>query len=281
MLTLDEMCTTGVLRLGPGDYLLFKNKDFGRSHFDDRLVLERDVFGVEGITTWAGEDPDVDEFSGFSIGANRHGLLCCDSNVRTVRDHDNYDRLVEIALREGTDVPSAIQAVRQAVSDRPFLWANLVMIDDNQTAAVEVRSSQIEVVLGPDRLGRSNHHVVLGATPSDDDVVTTALRLRSVMRRVEAATTVEDILDLQMSHDDGSTGICNHLGYNTVYTYVIRRTGDRTSLYVRQGQPCQAGDPIVLEIPLGDRFAPEAATKLREAYPSARVVAPADDAKAL
>jgi len=264
------MCTTGVLRLGSGDYLLFKNKDFGRNHFDDRLVLERDVFGAEGITTWAGDDPDVDEFSGFSIGANRHGLLCCDSNVRTVPDHDNYDRLVEIALREGTDVPSAIQAVRQAVSDRPFLWANLVMIDDNQTAAVEVRSSQIEVLLGPDRLGRSNHHVVLGATPSDDDVVTTALRLKSVLRRVEAATTVEDILDLQTSHDDGSTGICNHLGYNTVYAYVLRRTGDRTSLYVRQGQPCQVGDPLVLEIPLGDGFAPEAARKLREAYPSDR-----------
>ena len=269
------MCTTGVLRLGPGDYLLFKNKDFGRSHFDDRLVLERDVFGVEGITTWAGDDPDVDEFSGFSIGANRHGLLCCDSNVRTVPDHDNYDRLVEIALREGTDVPSAIQAVRQAVIDRPFLWANLVMIDDNQTAAVEVRSSQIEVLFGPDRLGRSNHHVVLGATPSDDDVLTTALRLESVLRRVEAATTVEDILDLQTSHDDGSTGICNHFGYNTVYTYVIRRTGDRTSLYVRQGQPCRVGDPLVLDIPLGDRFAPQAARNLREAYPSARAFADA------
>ena len=41
------MCTTGVLRLGPNDYLLFKNKDFGRGHFDDRVVLDRDVFGVE------------------------------------------------------------------------------------------------------------------------------------------------------------------------------------------------------------------------------------------
>jgi len=267
------MCTTGVLRLGPGDYLLFKNKDFGRSHFDDRLVLDRDVFGVEGITTWAGDDPEVDEFSGFSIGANRHGLLCCDSNVRTLPDHDNYDRLVEIALREGTDVPSAVEAVRRAVSDRPFLWGNLVMIDDNQTAAVEVRSSQIEVLIGPDRLGRSNHHVVLGATPSDDDVVTTALRLKSVLRRVEAAATVEDILDLQTSHDDGSTGICNHLGYNTVYTYVIRRTGDLTSLYVRQGQPCQAGDPLVLEVPLGELFTPDAVRILREGYPSTRALA--------
>ena len=268
------MCTTGVLRLGPGDYLLFKNKDFGRSHFDDRLVIDRDVFGVEGITTWAGDDPDVDEFSGFSIGANRHGLLCCDSNVRTVPDHDNYDRLVEIALREGTDVPSAVEAVRRAVTDRPFLWANLVMIDEHQTAAVEVRSSQIQVSSGTDRLGRSNHHVVLGATPSDDDLVTTALRLKSVERRLEAAATVEDILDLQTSHDDGLTGICNHLGYSTVYSYMIRRTRGSTSIYVRQGQPCQAGDPLFLELPLGERFTPEAVRSLRDAYPSARASAP-------
>ena len=264
------MCTTGVLRLGPGDYLLFKNKDFGRSHFDDRLVLDRDVFGVEGITTWAGDDPDVDEFSGFSIGANRHGLLCCDSNVRTLPDHDNYDRLVEIALREGTDVPSAVEAVRQAVTDRPFLWGNLVMIDETDTAAVEVRSSQITVSSGADRLGRSNHHVVLGATSEDDDVVTSGLRLKSVLRRVEAAYTVDDILELQTSHDDGATGICNHVGYNTVYTYVIRRTGNRTSIHVRQGQPCHAGGPVVLELPLGDRFTPEAVRNLLEAYPTAR-----------
>jgi len=267
------MCTTGVLRFGPGDYLLFKNKDFGRSHFDDRLVVERDVFGVEGITTWASDDPDGDEFSGFSIGANRHGLLCCDSNVRTLPDHDNYDRLVEIALREGVDVPSAIEAVRQAVTERPFLWANLVMIDGNHTAAVEVRSNQIEVSFGADRLGRSNHHVVLGANTEDDDVVTTALRLKSVLSRVATASAVEDILELQTSHDDGITGICNHRGYSTVYTYLIRRTGDQTSIYVRQGQACEAGDPVVLELPLGDRFGTDSVRKLREQYPSARAFA--------
>jgi hypothetical protein len=264
------VCTTGVLRLGPSEYLLFKNKDFGRTHFDDRLVVERDVFGVEGITTWASDDPDSDEFSGFSIGANRHGLLCCDSNVRTLPSHDNYDRLVEIALREGTDVPTAIDAVARAVADRPFLWANLVMIDGTQTAALEVRSSQIEVSPGTDRLGRSNHHVVLGTTAGDDDQVTTLDRYESLCRRVEAATTLSDVLTLQMSHDAGPTGICNHLGYSTVYTYVLRWTGDKTTLYVRQGQPCEAGDPLVLAVPLGDRWSPDAERTLREAYPSAK-----------
>ena len=113
---LAGMCTTGALRTGPDEYLIFKNKDFGRPSFEDRLVVEPDVFGVAGITTWAGTDPDLDEFSGFSIGANRHGLLVCDSNVRTLPDHDNYDRLVEIALREGHDVTSGVDAVRRAMS---------------------------------------------------------------------------------------------------------------------------------------------------------------------
>ena len=29
------MCTTGVLRIGPDDYLLFQNKDFGQTHFGE------------------------------------------------------------------------------------------------------------------------------------------------------------------------------------------------------------------------------------------------------
>ena len=97
------MCTTGLLRMGDGDYLLFKNKDFRRCRFDDVLVIESEVFGVAGISTWAGSNPDEDEFSGFSIGANDSGVLACDSNVRTLDGHANYDELVEIALRRGSN----------------------------------------------------------------------------------------------------------------------------------------------------------------------------------
>jgi hypothetical protein len=268
------MCTIGVLRLGDDDYLLFKNKDFGRSHFEDRLVIDHDVFGVEGITTWAGDDPASDAFSGFSIGANRHGLLCCDSNVRTLPDHDNYDRLVEIALRNGTDVRSAVAAVADAVADHPYLWGNLLMIDGEDTAAVEVRGDRIEVVPGSDRMARTNHHVVLGATPTDDDVVTSGPRFRSVERRLQAANSIEDISDLQTSHDDGPTGICNHRGYRTVYSYVLRRTGDQLLLHVRQGQPCESGGPIVLEVPIGAHFNAESVRGLGQDYPSARALTP-------
>lgn len=263
------MCTTGVVRL-PDGYVLFKNKDFGRTHFDDRIVVEREVFGVEGITTWAGSDPEADRFSGFSIGANAHGLLCCDSNVRTLPDHANYDDLVEIALREGIDVASAVAATEGAVAARPYLWGNLIMIDAEGAAAVEVRGSQIEVVPLDGPTARSNHHVVLGPHPQDDDTTTSGPRLASAQRRVAEVGALEDVFALQASHDDGETGVCNHALYDTVYSYVLARAGGVTSLHVQQGHPCEAATRHTLELPLGHAWTPERATAFRGAYPSAR-----------
>ena len=263
------MCTTGVLRLGAGDYLLFKNKDFGRTHFDDRLVTEPSVFGVRGVTTWAGIDPDLDEFSGFSIGANQHGLLCCDSNVRTLEGHANYDELTEVALRRGTDVDSAVAAVQEAVESKPYLWANLVMIDAATAAAVEVRGDRVEATALAGPTARSNHHVELKPHPDDDDTVTTQRRLASAQRRLGQAGGIDDIFVLQRSHDDGDTGICNHHGYRTVYSYVLRHRGDTTALHVAQGQPCTNPDRVELTVPVGGGWSEAAAAKFRAAYPSA------------
>ncbi len=44
------MCTIGVRRFGDDEYVLFKNKDFARNHFEDRLVVERGLFGVVGLS---------------------------------------------------------------------------------------------------------------------------------------------------------------------------------------------------------------------------------------
>ena len=263
------MCTTGVMRIGDRDYLLFKNKDFGRTHFDDRLVTEPSVFGVQGVTTWAGTDPDLDQFSGFSIGANEHGLLCCDSNVRTLDGHANYDELTEIALREGCDVDSAVGAVREAVESKPYLWANLIMIDAAAAAAVEVRGDRVEdtPLAGP--TARSNHHVELRPHPEDDETVTTQKRLASAQRRLDEARGIDDVWALQRSHDDGDTGICNHQGYRTVYSYVLRRTGDTTALHVAQGQPCTDPERVELNVPLGKGWSADAAGEFRASYPSA------------
>ena len=266
------MCTTGVLRLGADDYLLFKNKDFGRTHFDDRLVTEPEVFGVRGVITWAGSDPELDEFSGFSIGANEHGLLCCDSNVRTLAGHANYDELTETALRQGHNVDSAVAAIREAVESRPYLWANLIMIDDAGAAAVEVRSDRVEATALTGAAARSNHHVVLKPHPGDDDTVTTQRRLASAQRRLDEARGIDDVLALQRSHDDGDTGICNHQAYRTVYSYVLRRKGDTTALHVAQGQPCAEHEPVELTVPLGERWSAGAASDFRSSYPSAQAL---------
>ena len=266
------MCTTGVLRIGTDDYLLFKNKDFGRTHFDDRLVTEPSVFGVQGVTTWAGTDPDLDQFSGFSIGANEHGLLCCDSNVRTLDGHANYDELTEIALREGRDVDSAVAAVREAVESKPYLWANLIMIDAAAAAAVEVRGDRIEVTALAGPAARSNHHIALKPHPDDDDTVTTQKRLASAQHRLDQATAVDDIFALQRSHDDGNTGICNHQGYRTVYSYVLQRSGNATALHVAQGQPCTEPELVELTVPLGAHWSAGAARDFRSSYPSAQAL---------
>ncbi|MCE2527787.1 MAG: hypothetical protein J4G00_09685 [Actinomycetia bacterium] len=263
------MCTTGALRTDTG-YLLFKNKDFGRVSFEDLLVVEQDVFGIAGVETWAGTDPDLDRFSGFSVGANRHGLLCCDSNVRTVPGL-NYDRLTEIALREGTDVRSGVEAVERAMRRHPYIWANLVMIDEHELATVEVRGQELKATYqGDDRIARSNHHVELGATPDDDDTVTTVPRLRSASRRIREASDLPDIFRLQESHDDGDSGICNHTSYDTVYSYVFERLADSTILHVTQGKPCQNPQRLALRLPFGSEWNPAAADSLRDAYPSTR-----------
>lgn len=263
------MCTTGVLRIGADDYLLFKNKDFGRTHFDDRIVTEPSVFGVQGVTTWAGTDPDLDQFSGFSIGANQHGLLCCDSNVRTLEGYANYDELTEVALRRGTDVDSAVAAIREAVESQPYLWANLIMIDSTSAAVVEIRGDRTKVTELTRPTARSNHHVALGTHPGDDDTVTTKKRLTAAQRRLDNATGIDDIFALQRSHDDGDTGICNHQGYRTVYSYVLRQRQGSATLHISQGQPCSDPDRVELTVPVGGGWSEVAAAKFRAAYPSA------------
>ena len=138
------MCTTGALRLSDGSYLLFKNKDFGRENFEDRLDVSKETFGVVGTPTWDREDCSADVFSGYSIGANRHGLLCADSNVREEPPGGaNYDLLTEVALLKGQDIGSAIRAVKSAVQDGPNTCANLVNIDKEPIARMEVLHSEI------------------------------------------------------------------------------------------------------------------------------------------
>jgi hypothetical protein len=260
------MCTIGVKRLGDDDYILFKNKDFGRAASNDRISLGPDVFGVVGVSTWDGSDPDLDVFSGISLGANATGLLCCDANVQGASDQSNYDELVEVALRAGEGVDGAIAAVRAAVAQRPYLWGNLIMIDALGAATVEVRDQTVAVTSLSGPAARSNHHLELGAG-DDPPGGSTVARLKVAQRRLESAVALADIHELQRSHDQGITGICSHEIHQTVYAYVLRRRGDETALYVTKGHPCEVGR-VELIVPLGRRWSDEAATRFRERYPS-------------
>lgn len=263
------MCTTGVLRLADGSYALFKNKDFGRVWLDDRVWLDADLFGVLGMTTWTGDDPALDEYSGFSIAANAHGLLCCDSNVATLDGHVNYDVMTEVAVREGTDVASAVEAVRAACRQAPVSWGNLVMIDAATAASVEIRGTDVAVVPLGRAAARSNHHISLGRHKLQQDRDTTELRLAAAQRRVEEAATLDDVFELQRAHDDGVTGICNHADLATVYSYVLQCRADRTTLHVLQGRPCSGAPRVSIDIPFGaasDRAAIEA---FLDVYPTA------------
>ncbi|MEP7201584.1 MAG: hypothetical protein ABI894_03190 [Ilumatobacteraceae bacterium] len=263
------MCTTGVLRFADGTYALFKNKDFGRTHLDDRIWLDHNVFGVLGMTTWANDDPANDQYSGFSIGANRHGLLCCDSNVVTLDGLVNYDVMTQVALQQGTDVLSAAEAVRVACESAPTSWGNLVLIDATSAASLEIRGSEVAIVslLGP--TARSNHHVILGHHEMQADNVTSDLRLASAQRRIEAATAMSDIFELQVSHDDGGTGVCNHTDLTTVYSYALVCDRGRTAIHVVQGQPCSGAERVRIDIPLDEHHDQTAVDEFLQTYPTA------------
>jgi hypothetical protein len=263
------MCTTGVRRWADGTYVLFKNKDFGRRHLDDRIRLDAEVFGVQGMTTWAGDDPAADRFSGFSIGANRHGLLCCDSNVVTLDGHVNYDVMTEIALTEGTDVASATAAVEAACRRSPVSWGNLILIDAESAASVELRGETALVVPLDGPTARSNHHVHLGHHELQEDTATTELRRDAAQRRLEVAEGLVDVFALQSAHDDGDTGVCNHSDLTTVYSYALVGDGSGVTLHVTQGAPCSAATRHTLGLPLGERFSEPARRDFLAAYPSA------------
>ena len=162
-------------------------------------------------------------------------------------------------------------AVERAVASRPYLWANLVLIDRHGQAAIEVRSRRT-AVLRPDRpTARSNHHTALGVHPDNDDRLTTLDRIASAQARLDRAASLDDILELLRSHDQGDTGVCNHLGYSTVYSYLLRHQAGTTTLMVSRGRPCEGSPRVEMELPFGPVWSPGGVENFLAAYPSDRV----------
>jgi len=178
-------------------------------------------------------------------------------------------------LLEGRDVGSAIRAVKSAVRDGSYWCANLVLIDQQAIAGLEVRGSDISVELYDERHTRTNHHISFGATELDQGTTTSALRLRSSSSRLAEAERVEDVFDLLSSHDDGETGICSHGRFPTVYSYILHWRVDQTHIFVSKGSPCSPVSQRKLLLPIGDAWSSAAEETFRSLYPSGSAFLPA------
>lgn len=266
----NNMCTIGAMALGQNEYLLFKTKDFARPRFEDRVEVKRDWFGPLGLETFADDPAIPNVFSGLSIGANRNGLLCCVNHVKTTGDASlNYDLLTQAALAEAENVLSAIEVIESHTKQQPYWWGNVILADGRHLAAVEVRGNHIRSESSTDRIFRVNHQPLFGESRSPDGINCSANRFASASRRMPQVSSLEGILEMLTTHDDGETGICNHgHEYKTVYAYVLHHKSGNTALYVAHGNPCQS-DWIRLTVPIGHNWSSAAADEFVKQYPGA------------
>jgi hypothetical protein len=260
------MCTTGAKILNYGhEFLLFKNRDFTRAHFEDHVRYDARVFGALGLETWDGDDPTADRFSGFSIGCNAL-LACCDSNVRMLPCAESYDVLVEYVVEQCVTVDEAIALVAGLAAERCFAWGNLIVATAHEVAALEVRDRHVHITRGAAWAARANHHVSLGVTPDDDDTITSAPRYTAADAGLRGVGQVSDMFPLLRGHTpDPQHSICNHGVYTTVYSYVIHWQEGKIILYVHQGHPCDGRAYVQLPLTFG------AGQTDLSVYPSAEV----------
>ncbi|MGO1120149.1 carcinine hydrolase/isopenicillin-N N-acyltransferase family protein [Rhodovibrionaceae bacterium A322] len=262
------MCTIGTVILGPDSYLLFKNKDFGQEEFGEQLISTADLFATAGVETFAETDNAKAVYSGLSIGANSHGLLCCDAHVSFEPEGGkNYDLLVEVALTKGQDVPTAISALEAYLCTTSTWAGNLVLTDGEICAAVEAKGHELTVTYSPHHATMTNHQLTfpMGAEPASDSSLG---RFQSADQRLQKVTSAAEVFALLRSHDDGQTGVCNHLeGRRTVYSYVLQVDKGETRLFVTNRLPCQTEAFQELPLPLGSSWSEASADSLKAAYP--------------
>lgn len=273
------MCTIGALRLADGSTVLFKNKDFARSPFSDRIQVEVDWFGPSGFESFADAETgrQSDTWSGLSIGGNRFGLLCCVNHVRSTDvEGSNYDLLVEHAVTTATSVDGAIAGISERVADHPSWWGNLILADKSGMAALEVRGDKVNVDRSADRVFRTNHQPSFGETESPDGVPCSASRFDAAASVFDGIDSIGSLRAMLSSHDRGvagvnRTGICNHGdaadgGLSTVYSYILHQSGRDLTLHVASGNPCRSPWRM-LTVPIGANWSPAAAQNFIVRYP--------------
>jgi hypothetical protein len=232
------MCTIGAKIFEPGqEFVLFKNRDFTRTSFDDTFAREADHIGVMGVETWDNDGTEADLLSGFSIGYNAH-LACCDSNVRSILQGENYDKLVQAVVQECASVDEAEQLLRDLVQTHHFHWANLLVATAHQVAAFEVHDQQVTVLRDDVSVVRANHHVMPGPSAEDDDTQTTAIRHKLAEGALRTANHLGDIFSILKIHGREGVGVCNHSLYQTVSSYVVHWRAGQVTFYHHAGKPC-------------------------------------------
>ena len=262
-------CTIGAKILSPGsEFLLFKNKDFRRRNFDDRLVIREGVFAIGGTESWGDKSVDSDVFSGFSIAVNSSGLACCDSNVKMKHDAENYDILTQKIAEKCITVDDAVNVVEKAFHSRRYSWGNIVVATRDEVAAFQVADS-LKVFRHSVQTARTNHHIEQGRRPMIYDGAVGSVERYEVARRVlEKVEDLSSVFDLLRSHEHGlnTLSICSHGRLNTVYGYVVRVKKNRVVFHVCKGNPC-IGNFVALSLNFDDE---KSLRKVAQAYPSGR-----------
>ena len=261
------LCTIGAIRLDDGAMALFKNKDFSAKSFSDRVIIKPDLFGCEGLETFAEADQDM-VFSGLSLGANDHGLMATVNHVKiTDPAHHNYDRLTELVLKDAATIDQAIDAIEGALNQQPYWWGNLIIADPSECAAIEVRGQTCRISRHQDSIFRVNHQPCFGETASPDDLPCSAKRSVAASHHLPNVRSLQDLKEMLSAHDDGDTGICNHgVPLSTVYSYILVWRGGEITLHVAHGLPCQA-PWVELTPPLGSRWTDHQSQQFCQAYP--------------
>lgn len=269
-------CTTGAKIISPrSEFLLFKNKDFHGSIFEDRVVIRRGVFAVEGTESWTDKSTDSDVFSGFSIAVNSLGLACCDSNVRMIPGARNYDLLTEEIAEKCKSVDDAITVAKNALHAQRYSWGNIVVATKDEVAALQIADG-LKVFRHPVQTVRTNHHAEPDAQPTVyDGAVGTVKRYEAAERLLKKVENPDCAIDLLRSHEHGLSefSVCSHGGLNTVYGYVIHVKNDQVLFHVCKGNPCTSNF-IGLSVDFSDesslrvvaqtypsRFAPQIASR--------------------
>ena len=246
---------------------LFKNKDFAARQFSDRVTMTPQIFGCEGLETFAENDAKM-VFSGLSVGANAHGLMATVNHVKiTDSTHQNYDRLTELVLKNADSIDQAIAIVEQELTKDAYWWGNLIIADQSGCAVIEVRGQDCHITKDRDRLFRTNHQPLFSEHASPDDLPCSAKRYVASKARLPEVRSLNDLKDMLSAHDDDGTGICNHsVPLTTVYSYILIWHVGKLTLHIANGLPCEA-PWVVLSPPFGPDYSEQNCVQFLDAYP--------------